>query len=122
MEDATLSYFDSADELHTISVFDLTSNKKTILVAVPYAFTPTCSQKYLPIFIEKAAKLEVKGVDTIACISIYDAFMMKKWKEDLNFGNKVLLLSDGSGDFTKAIGCESDKPVGFGVNFRRGVN
>ncbi|KAL8505027.1 hypothetical protein ACS0TY_016288 [Phlomoides rotata] len=122
LPDSTLSYFDSSDELHTVSVSDLTSNKKTILVAVPGAFTPTCSQKHLPGFVEKAAELKAKGVDTIACISVNDAFVMKKWKEDLKIGDEVLLLSDGNGDFTKAIGCEldlSDKPVGLGVRSRR---
>lgn len=71
---------------------------------------------------EKAAEFKAKGVDTIACISVNDAFVMKAWKEDLKVGDEVLLLSDGNGDFTRAIGCEldlSDKPVGLGVRSRR---
>ncbi|KAL8519032.1 hypothetical protein ACS0TY_010104 [Phlomoides rotata] len=115
LPDSTLSYFDSSDELHTVSISDLTSNKKMILVAVPGAFTPTCSHKHLPGFVEKAAELKAKGIDTIACISVNDAF-------DLKIGDEVLLLSNGNGDFTKAIGCEldlSDKPVGLGVRSRR---
>lgn len=122
LPDSTLSYFDSSDELQTVSVADLTANKKTILIAVPGAFTPTCSQKHLPGFVEKAAEFKAKGVDTIACISVNDAFVMKAWKEDLKVGDEVLLLSDGNGDFTRAIGCEldlSDKPVGLGVRSRR---
>ncbi|KAK6126283.1 hypothetical protein DH2020_039988 [Rehmannia glutinosa] len=122
LPDATLSYFDSSDELQTVSVSDLTSNKKTILIAVPGAFTPTCSQKHLPGFVEKAAEFKAKGIDTIACISANDAFVMKAWKQDLKVGDEVLLLSDGNGDFTKAIGCEldlSDKPIGLGVRSRR---
>lgn len=122
LPDTTLSYFDSSDELQTVSVSDLTSNKKTILVAVPGAFTPTCSQKHLPGFVEKAAAFKAKGIDTIACISVNDAFVMKAWKEDLKIGDEVLLLSDGNGDFTRAIGTEldlSDKPVGLGVRSRR---
>lgn len=122
LPDATLSYFDSSDELQTVSVSDLTSKKKTILVAVPGAFTPTCSQKHLPGFVEKAAEFKAKGIDTIACISVNDAFVMKAWKEDLKIGDEVLLLSDGNGDFTRAIGTEldlSDKPVGLGVRSRR---
>ncbi|XP_073155960.1 peroxiredoxin-2B-like [Henckelia pumila] len=122
LPDATLSYFDSSDELQTISISDLTSKKKAILIAVPGAFTPTCSQKHLPGFVEKAAEFKAKGVDTIACISVNDAFVMKAWKKDLKVGDEVLLLSDGNGDFTKAIGCEldlSDKPVGLGVRSRR---
>lgn len=71
---------------------------------------------------EKSAELKSKGVDTIACISVNDAFVMKAWKSDLKIDDEVLLLSDGNGDFTKAIGCEldlSDKPVGLGVRSRR---
>lgn len=89
---------------------------------MPGAFTPTCSQKHLPGFVEKAAEFKSKGVDTIACISVNDAFVMKAWKENLNIKDEVLLLSDGNGEFTKAIGCEldlSDKPVGLGVRSRR---
>ncbi|KAG6437280.1 hypothetical protein SASPL_102193 [Salvia splendens] len=104
LPDATLSYFDSADELQTVSADELTSNKKVILFAVPGAFTPTCSQKHLPGFAAKAADFKAKGVDTIDCISVNDAFVMKAWKKDLKIGDDVLMLSDGNGDFTGAIG------------------
>ncbi|KAF5795846.1 putative thioredoxin-dependent peroxiredoxin [Helianthus annuus] len=122
LPDATLSYFDSSDELQTTTISDLTKSKKTILFAVPGAFTPTCSQKHLPGFVEKSGELKSKGVDTIACVSVNDAFVMKAWKADLGIGDEVLLLSDGNGEFTRAIGCEldlSDKPVGLGVRSRR---
>jgi peroxiredoxin len=122
LPDATLSYFDSDGELQTVTVSDLTKGKKAILFAVPGAFTPTCSQKHLPGFVEKAKELKDKGVDVIACVSVNDAFVMKAWKENLKVGDEVLLLSDGNGDFTKALGVEmdlSDKPVGLGVRSRR---
>ncbi|KAJ0475345.1 putative thioredoxin-dependent peroxiredoxin [Helianthus annuus] len=122
LPEATLSYFDSEGELQTATISDLTKSKKTILFAVPGAFTPTCSQKHLPGFVEKAEELKAKGVNTIACVSVNDAFVMKAWKADLNVGDNVLLLSDGNGDFTKAIGCEmdlSDNPIGLGVRSRR---
>ncbi|GKC02316.1 peroxiredoxin-2E, chloroplastic [Tanacetum coccineum] len=122
LPEATLSYFDKSNELQTTTISDLTKAKKTILFAVPGAFTPTCSQKHLPGFVEKASELKQKGVDTIACISVNDAFVMQAWEKDLNVGDEVLLLSDGNGDFTKAIGCEldlSDKPDGLGVRSRR---
>ncbi|XP_022983105.1 peroxiredoxin-2E-1, chloroplastic-like [Cucurbita maxima] len=120
--DSTFSYFDPADELQTTTVSDLTKGKKAVFFAVPGAFTPTCSQKHLPGFVEKSAELKAKGIDTIACISVNDAFVMKAWKENLNVEDEVLLLSDGNGDFTRAIGCEldlSDKPVGLGMRSRR---
>ncbi|XP_060176990.1 peroxiredoxin-2B-like [Lycium barbarum] len=122
LPNSTLSYLDSSDELQTLSVSDLTSGKKVVLFAVPGAFTPTCSQKHLPGFVEKSKELKSKGVDTIACISVNDAFVMKAWKENLNISDEVLLLSDGNLEFTKAIGCEldlTDKPIGLGVRSRR---
>ncbi|KAJ0027190.1 hypothetical protein Pint_35859 [Pistacia integerrima] len=122
LPDATLSYFDPAGELQTTTISSLTAGKKAILFAVPGAFTPTCSQKHLPGFVEKSAELKAKGVDTIACISVNDAFVMRAWKENLGIKDEVLLLSDGNGEFTKAIGCEldlSDKPVGLGIRSRR---
>ncbi|CAH1452112.1 unnamed protein product [Lactuca virosa] len=122
LPESTLSYFDSDGELQTTSISDLTKSKKTILFAVPGAFTPTCSQKHLPGFVEKSSELKAKGVNTIACISVNDAFVLKAWKSDLKIGDEVLILSDGNGDFTKAIGCEldlSDNPIGLGVRSRR---
>lgn len=122
LPDATLSYLDSAEEVQTVSISDLTKGKKAVLFAVPGAFTPTCSRKHLPGFVEKAGELRAKGVDTIACISVNDAFVMKAWKENLKIGDEVLLLSDGNGEFTRALGVEldlSDKPVGLGVRSRR---
>ncbi|XP_011625989.1 peroxiredoxin-2E-1, chloroplastic [Amborella trichopoda] len=122
LPDATLSYFDPAGELQTLKVSDLTSGKKVILIAVPGAFTPTCSQKHLPGFVEKASELKANGVDSIACISVNDAFVMKAWKENLKIGDEVLLLSDGNGEFTRALGVTldlSDKPVGLGIRSRR---
>ncbi|CAL9770173.1 unnamed protein product [Musa acuminata subsp. burmannicoides] len=122
LPDATLSYFGADGELETVTVSELTKGKKAVLFAVPGAFTPTCSQKHLPGFVEKAGELRAKGVDTIACISVNDAFVMRAWKEDLKIGDEVLLLADGNGEFTKALGVEldlRDKPVGLGVRSRR---
>ncbi|PIA54789.1 hypothetical protein AQUCO_00900989v1 [Aquilegia coerulea] len=122
LPESTFSYFDSAGELKTTTVSDLTKGKKAIFFAVPGAFTPTCSQKHLPGFVEKSAELKSKGVDTIACISVNDAFVMKAWKENLKVEDEILLLSDGNGDFTRAIGVVldlSDNPVGLGVRSRR---
>ncbi|KAK7378739.1 hypothetical protein VNO80_04186 [Phaseolus coccineus] len=122
LPEATFSFLDSDGEVKTTTVSELTKGKKAVLFAVPGAFTPTCSQKHVPGFVEKSGELKAKGVDTIACISVNDAFVMKAWKEDLKVNDEVLLLSDGNGTFTKAIGCEldlSDKPVGLGVRSRR---
>ena len=73
-------------------------------------------------FAEKAAELRAKGVDTVACVSVNDAFVMKAWKESLGLGDDVMLLSDGNNELTRALGVEmdlSDKPMGLGVRSRR---
>ncbi|KAL3687312.1 hypothetical protein R1sor_013621 [Riccia sorocarpa] len=122
LPEAELSYLDKDNNVQTVKVSELTKGKKTVIIAVPGAFTPTCSQKHVPGFVEKADELKAKGVDTIACVSVNDAFVMKAWGEDLGVGDKVLLLSDGNAHFTKALGVEldlSDKPVGLGLRSRR---
>jgi peroxiredoxin len=123
LPNATLSYFDPADgELKTVTMSELTAGKKAVLFAVPGAFTPTCSQKHLPGFVEKAGELRAKGVDTVACVSVNDAFVMRAWKEALGLGDEVALLSDGNLELTRALGVEmdlSDNPVGLGVRSRR---
>lgn len=122
LPDADLSYFDKEGNLQTVSVSELTKGKKVVLFAVPGAFTPTCSQKHLPGFVDKAEELRSKGVDTIACISVNDTFVMKAWGESIGVGDNVLLLSDGNATFTKALGVTvdlSDKPALLGVRSRR---
>ncbi|XP_040381037.1 peroxiredoxin-2E-1, chloroplastic [Oryza brachyantha] len=123
LPDATLSYFDSPDgELKTVTVRDLTAGKKVVLFAVPGAFTPTCTQKHVPGYVARAGELRAKGVDTVACVSVNDAFVMRAWKESLGVRDEVLLLSDGNGELARAMGVEldlSDKPAGLGVRSRR---
>ena len=84
------------------------SGKTVALFAVPGAFTPTCSARHLPGFKEKAADLKAKGVDTIACVSVNDAFVMGAWAKDQGIGDEILMLADGNGDFTRALGLEFD--------------
>jgi peroxiredoxin len=87
---------------------ELFKGKTIALFAVPGAFTPTCSAKHLPGFKEKATELRSKGVDAIACVSVNDVFVMKAWGESQNVGANILMLADGNGDFTKAVGLELD--------------
>ncbi len=79
-----------------------------VLFAVPGAFTPTCSVKHLPGFVQNADAIKAKGVDTIACIAVNDAFVMAAWGKDQSCDGKVVMLADGSGAFTKALGLELD--------------
>ncbi len=91
--------------------------KRVALFAVPGAFTPTCSAKHLPGFKEKADALKGKGVDAIACVSVNDVFVMGAWAKDQGVGDEIMMLADGNGDFTKAIGLEFDG-ARFGMGLR----
>ncbi len=103
-----------------ISTSDIFKGKKVVLFALPGAFTPTCSAKHLPGFVEKADQIKAKGVDTIACLSVNDPFVMGAWGKDQSVGEKVLMLADGSAELTKAMGLELDlTPRGFGVRSDR---
>ena len=96
------------------------AGKKVALFALPGAFTPTCSAKHLPGFKQHAADLKAKGVNTIACVSVNDAFVMGAWGKDQGVGSDVLMLADGNGDFTKAVGLELDaSKFGMGPRSQR---
>jgi glutaredoxin/glutathione-dependent peroxiredoxin len=95
-----------------ISTDELFGGKKVAFFAVPGAFTPTCSQRHLPGYVDKFDALKAKGVDTIACVSVNDAFVMGAWGKDQSTGDKVLMLADGSGDFTRAVDLELDLTKG----------
>lgn len=96
---------------------DVFGGKTVALFAVPGAFTPTCSAKHLPGFVEKAGDLSGKGVDEIVCTSVNDVFVMGAWGESAGAGSAVRMLADGNGDFAKAIGLEMDAS-GFGMGAR----
>jgi peroxiredoxin len=99
---------------------DFFKGKKAVLFALPGAFTPTCSAKHLPGFVQKADELKAKGVDTIACLSVNDAFVMEAWGKQQNVGDKVVMLADGNADFTKKIGLQMDgSKFGMGERSQR---
>src|ERR1043165_7568287 len=100
-----------------VAAADYFKGKKVVLFSVPGAFTPTCDAKHLPGFVEKAAELKKKGVATIACLSVNDAFVMKAWGKSQNTEGKVDMLADGNGEYTKALGLELDA-TGFGMGMR----
>jgi peroxiredoxin (alkyl hydroperoxide reductase subunit C) len=94
--------------------------KKVVLFAVPGAFTPTCSARHLPGFVEHAQAFFDKGVDTIACIAVNDAFVMGAWGKDHGVEGKILMLADGSADFARAVGLELDLVArGMGIRSQR---
>lgn len=96
---------------------ELLGSGKIALFAVPGAFTPTCSAKHLPGFVEKAGEFSAKGVDKIVCMSVNDAFVMNAWAKDQNAGEKVVMLADGNGEFANALGLVMDGK-GFGMGER----
>ncbi len=103
-----------------ISTDEIFKGKKVVLFAVPGAFTPTCSAKHLPGFVQSAADFKAKGVDTVACIAVNDAFVMGAWGKDQGTGDKVTMLADGAAAFAKAIGLELDLNArGMGMRSQR---
>ncbi len=113
---ATFTTF-TAEGPRPITTDEIFKGKTVALFAVPGAFTPTCSAKHVPGFKAHAAELKDKGVDTIACVSVNDVFVMKAWGENQGAGEDILMLADGNGDFTKAMGLELDAR-GFGMGLR----
>ena len=119
LPDVTLHH-KTADGIDGVSTADLCNGKKVVIFAVPGAFTPTCSAKHLPSFVNKADDILAKGVDTIACVAVNDVFVMDAWGQDQNAGDKVMMLGDGSGDLARALGLELDLTArGLGVRSQR---
>jgi peroxiredoxin len=100
----------------------LFAGKKVVLFSLPGAFTPTCSQKHLPGYVEKLADLKAQGVDLVACLSVNDAWVMQAWAQQHDALGKIVMLADGAGAFTKALGIELDlNQAHMGLRSRRGV-
>ena len=119
LPDVTLTQA-TAEGPKPVTTDEVFKGRRVALFAVPGAFTPTCSAKHLPGFKEKAAEFKAKGVDTIACLSVNDVFVMKAWGEDQKVGDNILMLADGNGDFTKAVGLELDgSKFGMGPRSQR---
>lgn len=114
---ATLNYL--KDGVQAIDSNELFTGKKVVLFAVPGAFTPTCSAKHLPGYIENIGEFTKRGID-VACLSVNDAFVMGAWAKNQNVPEQVHMLADGNGAFTKALGLELDAtPFGMGLRAKR---
>ena len=103
-----------------VTTDEIFGGKKVVLFAVPGAFTPACSQRHLPGFVERAADIKAKGIDEIACVAVNDAFVMGAWGREQKAEGKVRMLADGSGDLVRALGLELDlSKGGLGIRSQR---
>jgi glutaredoxin/glutathione-dependent peroxiredoxin len=103
--------------IEEISTADIFAGKKVVLFALPGAFTPTCSAQHLPGYLANVEAIKAKGVDTIACLSVNDAFVMDAWAKDQNVGDAILMLADGNSEFTASADLGMDGS-GFGLGYR----
>jgi len=103
-----------------VSTDDLFKGKKVVMFAVPGAFTPTCSVKHLPGFVQSADAIKAKGVDSVICVAVNDVFVMGAWGKEQGVVDKVVMLADGSAALTKALGLELDLTArGLGIRSQR---
>lgn len=108
----------TADGPSGVSTDELLGRGRVVLFSVPGAFTPTCSARHLPGFVDQAAALRSRGVDKVVCIAVNDVFVMNAWGKSASVGDSVVMAADGNGEFTRALGLELDA-TGFGMG-RRG--
>lgn len=119
LPDATFNTM-TADGPKPMTTADVFGGKKVVLFAVPGAFTPTCHNTHLPGFIQMVGDMTSKGIDTIACTSVNDVFVLSAWAKQTGADGKILFLADGSADFAKKMGLEFDLTArGLGVRSRR---
>jgi peroxiredoxin len=103
-----------------VTTDELFRGKKVALFAVPGAFTPACSQRHLPGYVDKAADIKSKGIDEIVCVAVNDVFVLTAWGKEQKAEGKVRMLADGSGDFVRALGLELDlTKMGLGKRSQR---
>jgi peroxiredoxin len=105
---------------NTFNVADLAKGKRIVIFGLPGAYTPTCSAKHVPSYLQHCAALKAKGVDEIWCLAVNDAFVMGAWGRDEKVGGKVRMMADGSAEYTKRLGLELDLTArGMGVRCQR---
>jgi peroxiredoxin len=110
----------TAEGPKAVTTDEVFKGKRVALFAVPGAFTPTCSARHLPGFKDHAGDIKAKGVDAIACVSVNDVFVMKAWAKDQGIGEEILMLADGNGEFSHAIGLDFDgSKFGMGARSQR---
>ncbi|HET9836009.1 MAG TPA: peroxiredoxin [Rhodanobacteraceae bacterium] len=107
------------DGVQSLSTDELFKGKKVVLFSVPGAFTPTCSEKHLPGYVERFQDFRKRGIE-VACMAVNDAFVMKAWARDRHVPEGLLMLADGNGDFSRSLGLEMDaSKFGMGIRSKR---
>jgi peroxiredoxin len=115
-----LRYMNKDGKPTPITTDEIFKGKKVVLFALPGAFTPTCSAAHLPGFVVNADAIKKRKVDRIVCLSVNDAFVMHAWGKSQNVDDNIMMLADGSAEFTKAVGLDDDRTAqGMGVRSRR---
>ncbi len=115
----TMRYM-TAEGMQSVPSDEFFAGKKVVLFAVPGAYTRTCSQRHLPSYVGNAEALKAKGVDAIVCLAVNDAFVMQAWGKEHGADGKIVMMGDGSADFTRAIGLELDRiKEGMGIRSQR---
>lgn len=110
----------TADGMQEVTTDELFAGKTVVLFAVPGAFTPTCTDRHLPGYVEHAAEMKSKGADVVACVAVNDAFVMSAWAKAQGLGDSVVMLADGSAELTQALGLVLDASrFGMGIRSRR---
>ena len=110
----------TSEGVKEVTTDEIFRGNKVVLFAVPGAFTPACSQRHLPGYVDKAADIKAKGIDEIACVAVNDAFVMGAWGKEQRTEGKIRMLADGSGDLVRALGLELDLTKGgLGVRSKR---
>lgn len=110
----------TGEGIKDVSTTELTRGRKVVLFAVPGAFTPTCSERHLPGFMEHAEAIKAKGVDSIICVAVNDPFVLNAWEKANQVDGRIEIVSDGNAEFTRAIGLELDgSGLGLGIRSRR---
>ena len=109
-----------AEGPQAVRTSDVLGQGRVVLFAVPGAFTPGCSKIHLPGFVEQASELKAKGVDTVACVAVNDAWVMDAWGRSQGVGDSIVMLADGNAEFTRAMGLEAElSGAGLGVRSKR---
>lgn len=117
---AAMLYELNDEGLQRRSVSDLTHGRRVAIIGVPGAFTPTCSTRHVPSFLERYPEIKERGIHEIICVSVNDAWVMREWGKSLGVAGKIRLLADGNAQFTEALGLASDRSEqGMGIRSRR---